>query len=247
MIAVIPAAGIGQRMGAALPKQYLECAGATLLDHTISALFAESRIQKIYIALQPDDHWFASSRYVGSEKVERVDGGDTRSASVLNALSVALATFSNDVLVAVHDAARPCLPPEVLRKLLDVAYEFPAQGALLAIPVRDTVKYVADTAALNVGNSSSVSSYGQLPIIARTLDRENIWLAQTPQVFRLGDLQRALVLAEQHGVGITDEASAMEAQGIQPILVPGSRMVMKVTDPEDLELIEFYLSKLKRG
>lgn len=238
MIAVIPAAGIGQRMGAALPKQYLQCLGSTLLDHTICALLAEARISKIYIALQSDDLWFEDSRYAHVEKIERVTGGSTRSESVLSALSVALETFPKTCLVAVHDAARPCLPPTLFSQLLDVAQEHPEQGALLALPVRDTVKYVEQPNTDDVNSTTA-----PLSVISKTLDRENIWLAQTPQVFRLGDLQRALTLATQQGVSITDEASAMEAQGVQPILVRGSQMVMKVTEPEDLALIEFYLAK----
>lgn len=238
MIAVIPAAGIGQRMGAALPKQYLQCLGSTLLDHTISALLAETRISKIYIALQSDDRWFEKSRYALNTKIQRVAGGETRAESVLNALSAAAETIPRSDLVVVHDAARPCLPLALLSHLLDVASANPTQGALLALPVRDTVKY-----AENLPTDDDASASRRLPTVLKTLNRDNVWLAQTPQVFRLGDLQRALSEATQQGVTVTDEASAMEAQGVEPILVRSSRRVMKVTEPEDLALIEFYLAK----
>lgn len=240
MIAVIPAAGIGQRMGAALPKQYLQCAGATLLDHSISALLADKRITKIYVSLHPEDTWFSASGYAQSEQIERVIGGDDRASSVQNALSVAIKTNPDNCLVVVHDAARPGLPLNLLSKLLDVAQASPAQGALLALPIRDTVKYVAPQEPLSADSNNNEP----LPQVTKTLNRDELWLAQTPQVFRLGDLQRALELAELSGSNITDEASAMEAQGVQPVLVTGSRVLMKVTDPEDLALIEFYLTQM---
>lgn len=239
MIAVIPAAGIGQRMGAALPKQYLQCSGSTLLDHTIKALLQEARVRKVYVALSADDSWFNTSAYAKAINVERVTGGDTRASSVLNALSEAMKTLSPTTLVAVHDAARPCLPPSLFSRLLDVAEKYPMQGALLALPVRDTVKCVS------ASNKGAAADNTEFPVVTKTVNREELWLAQTPQVFRLGDLHRALTMAAEQGLNITDEASAMEAQGTQPVLVSGSRMVMKVTDPEDLALIDFYLKELK--
>lgn len=230
MIAVIPAAGIGQRMGSAIPKQYLQCAGASILDHAISALLAEPRIERVFVALQPDDRWFASSQYASHSQVVRVNGGATRAESVLNGVATALESYDKNILVAVHDAARPCLPLVLLATLLDTASRYPHLGAILALPARDTIKQADDQ--------------GAIPHIRTTLDRETIWLAQTPQVFRLGDLQHALQNAIAQGLVITDEASAIEADGGQPILVPSSRQVMKVTDPEDLPLAEFYLQKL---
>lgn len=232
MIAVIPAAGIGQRMGSAIPKQYLQCAGASILDHAISALLAEPRIERVFVALQPNDTWFANSRYASHRQVTRVVGGATRAESVLSGVAAALESYDKNVLVAVHDAARPCLPLALLTTLLDTANEYPQLGAILALPARDTIKHA--------------DHQGAIPHIRSTLDRETIWLAQTPQVFRLGDLQQALQNALAQGVPITDEASAIEADGGQPILVPSSRQVMKVTDPEDLPLAEFYLQKLNR-
>lgn len=232
MIAVIPAAGIGQRMNSAIPKQYLQCAGASILDHAISALLAEPRIERVFVALQPDDRWFAGSQYAVHSQVVRVNGGATRAESVLNGVATALKSYDKSILVAVHDAARPCLPLVLLATLLDTASRYPQLGAILAVPARDTIKQ-ADT-------------QGAIPHIRTTLDRETIWLAQTPQVFRLGDLQQALQIAITQGLPITDEASAIEADGGQPILVPSSRQVMKVTDPEDLPLAEFYLQHLNR-
>ncbi|RUO22504.1 2-C-methyl-D-erythritol 4-phosphate cytidylyltransferase [Aliidiomarina iranensis] len=243
MIAVIPAAGIGQRMEASLPKQYLQCAGETLLDHSIAAILAEPRISKIFLALHENDHWFANSRFADHEQIQVVQGGASRAESVVNALSAAINTFPSDTLVAVHDAARPGLPLKLFSELLDVVNENPEQGALLALPVHDTVKYSTEKeAAANGGLTQTKDAGIGRNIVNKTLVRDHIWLAQTPQVFRLGDLQKALSLAAEQGNDITDEASAMETLGAQPILVPGSKKLLKVTTPDDLALIEFYLT-----
>lgn len=231
MIAIIPAAGVGARMAAELPKQYLQVAGATILDHAIAALLAEPRIKQVYVAVQADDEWFAQSNFCQHERVQRVAGGKNRSDSVLAGVQAALANQPPECLAVVHDAARPLLPLPLLQQLLDTAQQYPHLGALLALPARDTIKLAeANTDQRQV-------------LVQSTLDRELIWLAQTPQVFQLGRLRTAIENALAQGLAITDEASAIEADGGQPILVRGSKQVMKVTDPEDLAVIEFYLQR----
>lgn len=224
MIAIVPAAGIGQRMQATIPKQYLKIAGRYILDHSISALFRDPRITHVIVALHPQDTLFGKSAFANNDKVIRVEGGASRAQSVLNALAFAQQRWDEETLVAVHDAARPGLPAHHLQQLLDRAQAIPEQGAILALPARDTLKVA--TAQHQV---------------EKTLDRTLVWQAQTPQVFQLGHLQHALQAALEAGVDVTDECSAMEFLGIQPQLVMGSRAALKVTDPEDLELIAFYL------
>ncbi|TRW49610.1 2-C-methyl-D-erythritol 4-phosphate cytidylyltransferase [Aliidiomarina halalkaliphila] len=224
MIGIVPAAGIGQRMQSAVPKQYLHVAGQYILDHSISALLRDSRITHVVVAIQNNDTYYAQSAAAKNSRVYTVAGGASRAQSVLNALHYARQHWPDETLVAVHDAARPGLPVMHLRALLDVAETHPEQGALLALPARDTLK---------------IAAAGQK--VEKTLDRSRIWQAQTPQVFQLGALEHALVAALEAGIEVTDECSAMEYMGARPRLVMGSRAALKVTDPEDLALVEFYL------
>lgn len=237
MIGIIPAAGIGQRMGAEIPKQYLQCCGKTILDHSIFALLQDPRVERVWVALQEDDQWWPASNFVNDSRVETVLGGATRAQSVLAALHAARAAgIPPATLAVVHDAARPALAQAVLARLLDIAERAPESGALLALPVRDTVKQAVTSTAL-----------GSLPVSEQTLEREKLWLAQTPQVFQLEQLIQALEAGLAANAALTDESSALEFCGQQPILVVGSRQAMKVTDPEDLALVEYYLKQLNRS
>ncbi|MCH8501767.1 MAG: 2-C-methyl-D-erythritol 4-phosphate cytidylyltransferase [Aliidiomarina sp.] len=237
MIGIIPAAGIGQRMGAEIPKQYLQCCGKTILDQSIFALLQDPRIERVWVALQDEDQWWSTSHFAADSRVQVTLGGATRAQSVLTALHAAQDSgVAATTLAAVHDAARPALAAEVLARLLDAAEGSPESGALLALPVRDTVK-----------QAMTQSAQSSKPVSAQTLDREKLWLAQTPQVFQLGRLIQALEAGLAENAALTDESSALEFCGEKPLLVMGSRQAMKVTDPEDLALVEYYLKQLNRS
>ncbi len=220
--AVVPAAGVGRRMGAEIPKQYLRLEGRRVIDWTLAVLLAEPRIQKVAVALGAEDAWWPECEHADHPRVMRVTGGAERAHSVLNALRVLEEQAAPHDRVLVHDAARPCLRPEDLSRLIEQASD--GQGGLLALPVRDTMKQADDQ-----GRSRS------------TLDRSRIWHAFTPQLFPLATLRDALERALAAGVEITDEASAMEWAGHRPLLVEGHPDNIKITRPGDLELAAFHL------
>ena len=220
--AVVPAAGVGRRMGAEIPKQYLQLQGRRVIDWTLSVLLAEPRIRKVAVALGAEDAWWPTCEHADHPRVLRVTGGAERAHSVLNALRVLESQAASDDRVLVHDAARPCLRAGDLVRLIEQASH--DQGGLLALPVRDTMKQADDQ-----GRSQS------------TLDRSRIWHAFTPQLFPLAALRDALERALAAGVEITDEASAMEWAGHRPRLVEGHPDNLKITRPGDLELAAFYL------
>jgi 2-C-methyl-D-erythritol 4-phosphate cytidylyltransferase len=226
--AVIPAAGVGTRMGAEIPKQYLEIAGKTILQHTLERLLAHPRIDGAMVAIDANDTFWpacvsavlAARRSLGlvGKRVQHCQGGATRAASVANALQ---ALDRQAHWVVVHDAARPCLHPMDLEAVVDAALDDEV-GALLALPMRDTVK-LAD------GERTR-----------ETLDRTRLWCAQTPQVFRAELLARALAQAPY----TTDDAQAVEALGFTARLVPGRVSNLKITTPDDLALARFWLQQL---
>ena len=221
--ALIPAAGTGSRVGAALPKQYLEIAGRPLLYHALLALAQHSRIEQVFVVLaQGDDHF---ARYDWRELGERIKplycGGETRAASVFNGLLAARDTIAGSDWVLVHDAARPCLGREELDRLLGELEE-DVTGGLLAVPVADTLKRANRDLR-----------------VAATEPRANLWLAQTPQMFRYRLLIEALRAADP--ANVTDEASAIEGLGLKPRLVMGDSRNIKVTFPEDLAIAELIL------
>ncbi|RTZ72565.1 MAG: 2-C-methyl-D-erythritol 4-phosphate cytidylyltransferase [Gammaproteobacteria bacterium] len=222
--AVVPAAGVGRRMQAGLPKQYLLLNGRRVIDWTLEVLLAEPRIRGVYVALGAEDPFWESCEHAGHPRVRRVAGGEERAHSVLSALLALETEAAPADRVLVHDAARPCLRPEDLSKLLELASG--EAGGLLAMPVRDTMKR-ADAE----GRSET------------TLDRSRIWHAFTPQLFPLATLRDALEQALAAGVAVTDEASAMEWAGNRPRLVEGHPDNIKITRPGDLELAGFYLQK----
>ena len=227
--AVVPAAGIGSRMGGEGPKQYLEVAGATILEHSLRALLASNRMAGVMLALHPDDELASQLSVLADARVHTTAGGAERSDSVLAGLLALehLADAADWVLV--HDAARPCLQLADLDKLIDKVTAN-GVGGILAEPIVDTVKLA-----------------GADGRIRRTLDRDSLWRAQTPQMFRLGALRAALQAARDGELAVTDEASAMELAG-QPVqLVAGSRRNLKVTVPADLELAAWYLGQSAAG
>ena len=224
--ALVPCAGVGRRAGVGGPKQYAALAGRTVVAHTLAALAAVPRIHQTLVVLSPDDAAFEQHAPGFAGWVAR-SGGPSRAASVsAGLLQLRKRGASDDDWVLVHDAARCLLQPAWVNRLID-ACEQDAVGGLLALPLADTLK----AARLD----------GPDERVATTLDRSARWLAQTPQMFRLGLLQRALDEGAAAGVNITDEASAVEALGLAPRLVPGDLENFKLTWPADFALAERLL------
>lgn len=220
---VVPAAGQGRRMGADRPKQYLTLDGRPVMAHTLTRLHAALPGARLCLCLDPDDTWFDPT-WVPFADWRRVPGGAERADSVTNALAAIAGEARDDDLVLVHDVARPCVAVEDLRRLMQLLAD-DAVGGLLAAPVADTMK--RDDGAGRV---------------ARTEPRAGLWHALTPQGFRYGLLNQALSKAAASGVAVTDEASAVEALGQAPRLVPGRRDNLKITHPEDLALAGMILA-----
>lgn len=219
--ALLPCAGTGTRAGTDIPKQYQPIAGQPMVMHTLAALRAVARLQGCVVVIAPDDAFWASPP-VGTTLARC--GGATRAESVFNGLQ-ALREQGADAhdWVLVHDAARCLVTPAQVDALIDACWN-DAVGGLLALPLPDTLK--AETGGR----------------VAATVERADKWLAQTPQMFRLGALQAALAATAPGGfAGVTDEASAMEMAGHRPLLVRGSAQNFKVTYPEDFALAEAVL------
>ena len=222
--AVIPAAGRGSRFGGEVPKQYLDLAGQTLLTHALDALLAHPAVSGAVVALATDDaRWPGWISRHGKPVIACVGGGE-RADSVLAALQALPVDLPADTLVLVHDAARPNLRASDITHLIDAA-RTSVDGALLAAPVRDTLKR-ADSEGC----------------VQATEPRERLWRALTPQAFRRDALLRALQQAREAGVVVTDEAMAMELAGAHPRLVEGREDNLKITTRSDLALAEYLLS-----
>jgi len=219
LFALVPCAGVGERSGAAEPKQYALLAGRSLVAHTLNALQAVTRLNGTLVVLSPQDKTFEASVPGFNGWVSR-GGGATRAQTVANGLQalVALGAVPDD-WVLVHDAARCLVRAEWIDTLID-ACRSGGEGGLLALPVADTLKTE------------------QGGFVKATVDRSGMWQAQTPQMFRIGPLREALAEA---GANVTDEASAMEAAGYSPRLVPSSLENFKVTYPADFDLAERLL------
>ncbi|TBU95528.1 2-C-methyl-D-erythritol 4-phosphate cytidylyltransferase [Stutzerimonas kirkiae] len=215
---VLPAAGIGSRMRADRPKQYLQVAGRSILEHTLDCFLGHPGLRGLVVCLAPDDPFWLRLACAGDPRILRAQGGRERAGSVRNGLQCLLEHGAClDDWVLVHDAARPNLARSDLDHLLDALANDPV-GGLLAVPVRDTLK--------RIGADGRVSE---------TIDRTPIWQAYTPQMFRLGMLRDSLGAALAAGVAITDEASALEWAGLSARLIEGRADNLKVTRPEDLD------------
>jgi 2-C-methyl-D-erythritol 4-phosphate cytidylyltransferase len=225
--ALIPAAGTGTRFRGGAPKQYLRLAGKPMLWHAVASVCV-APVESVFVVLAPEDREFAHhdwSAFAG--KLEPLYcGGESRRDSVYNGMVAAMAAVDPEDGMLVHDAARPCLPRRDLDSLIAEVRE-DAIGGILALPAAETVKKAAkdESGALRV---------------AGTEDRSQLWLAQTPQMFRCGLLLQALKKAK---ATVTDEAGAVEQMGLKPRLVAGSRENIKVTFPEDLNIAEAILGK----
>jgi 2-C-methyl-D-erythritol 4-phosphate cytidylyltransferase len=221
---VIPAAGKGARFGADIPKQYLKLKNQTIAEHTVQRCLAFSALEKVVVALAADDDIWPTLSIANNARLTTTIGGAERSETVLKALYAIRDKASDDDWIMVHDMARPCVSLAALQRLYDEVCSR-GIGALLAVPVNDTVK-----------------REGGHRLVESTVDREGLWLAQTPQMFRYSDLLHALEMAFNDGLRMTDEASAMELAGHPVRLVTGEVSNIKVTRPEDLVLAEHYLS-----
>ena len=222
---VVPAAGVGKRMGAPVPKQYLPLLGARVADHTLATLLRVSLFSRIVVPLSPDDEWWPESPDLSSPRVLRCQGGTERFHSVLNGLDALEGMAQDDDWVLVHDIARPCVRLSDIERLVSAVRQHPV-GGLLASPVRDTMKR-SDSSGAVVG----------------TVDREGLWHALTPQMFRYGVLRRALTEGIAKGLAMTDESSAIEALGQAPLLVEGAADNIKITHPQDLALAALFLQQ----
>lgn len=220
--AVVPAAGKGARMGAPLPKQYLELEGRPILEHTLERLSGHPMLAGVTLVIAPDDElWPGLAAHLPAVRV--VTGGAERCHSVLNALRALAREIGPDDWVLVHDAARPCVRAADISRLLAIASEGDV-GGILSVAVRDTLKR-ADAAGF----------------VTETVDRNQVWHALTPQMFRHAELHRALEAALAAGRLVTDEAQAIEQAGGRVRLVEGSADNIKITRPEDLHLAACFL------
>lgn len=218
---VVPAAGVGKRFGSALPKQYLQLAGRSVLERSVSALLMLPQVKQVMVAVSAEDRWFSGIDWLQPDRIARCIGGETRADSVMAALKAIPAADQDWVLV--HDAARPCLRGDDLKHLWQSLRQHDV-GGLLAHPVSDTLKR-ADKELCSL----------------ETVDRSALWCAQTPQMFRYRPLLDALEMCRWRRADVTDEASAIELRGGKPMLVEGSSSNIKITHPSDLQLAEALL------
>jgi 2-C-methyl-D-erythritol 4-phosphate cytidylyltransferase len=219
--AVVPAAGVGKRMQADRPKQYLPLSGKTVIEHTLTRLLDSGAFKAVSVAIGVEDPYWPELSIAKHPQVITAPGGKERADSVLSALKALGDQAQDDDWVLVHDAARPCITSQDIHFLID-SLKNDVVGGILALSSHDTLKHVEDSK------------------ITASVDRQFIWRALTPQMFRFGMLKAALQQAEGNLL-ITDEASALEVQGYQPKIVEGRPDNIKITRPEDLALAEFYM------
>jgi 2-C-methyl-D-erythritol 4-phosphate cytidylyltransferase len=225
---IIPAAGVGSRIGGVVPKQYLPLAGQAVIQHTLSVFLKSARVDAVHVIISPSDTYFQTLKIAHPKLHVHSCGGETRAATVVNALTVMSATSTAFDWVLVHDAARPCLSAELLDDLINTLIEDKV-GGLLAIPLAETLK------RSNASNK-----------VQRTEPRDHLWQAQTPQMFRYQVLRQALNhFSQTHTEPPTDEAQAVETYGLSPTLVVGHLSNLKITYPDDLSLAELILNAKK--
>jgi len=223
--AIVPAAGRGARFGGEVPKQYVEVAGAPVIAHTLAALLGHRGVVGAVVVLSADDaRWPGWTELAGKPLLACV-GGEQRADSVLAGLAALPDSVRPDDFVLVHDAARPNLREHDLGALLERGRNDPV-GAILATPVRDTLKRAGDDGGID-----------------GTEPRERLWRALTPQLFRRLQLARALESARDAGIVVTDESMAMEHQGLRPLLVEGREDNLKITTAADLDHFAFLLAR----
>ena len=220
---IIPAAGVGTRMGVDNPKQYIVINDKTIIEHTLDCFLQREEIEKIVVAIANDDPYWSTLAVAKHEKIFTAPGGKERFQSVLNGLTVLSDKADDDDWVLVHDAARPCLNQQAINRLIDELRSHDV-GGILGLPCRDTMK--------------RTNTSGE---IETTIDRDNIWHAQTPQMFRYKKLLTALEKVVEENTFVTDEAMAMELSGYKPLLITGHPENIKITHKDDLLYAEKYL------
>ncbi|QPK61524.1 2-C-methyl-D-erythritol 4-phosphate cytidylyltransferase [Methylomonas sp. LL1] len=221
--AVVPAAGVGKRMQADRPKQYLPLAGKTVIEHTLARLLQSGAFQAVAVAISVEDPYWPELEVSNHPDVITAPGGKERADSVLSALKALQGKAAENDWVLVHDAARPCLTVSDIHLQIDTLKN-DTVGGILALSSHDTLKHVD-------GNT-----------ITATIDRKHIWRALTPQMFKYGMLRDALQQTEGNPA-VTDEASALELLGYKPKIVEGRPDNIKITRPEDLALAQFYMEQ----
>lgn len=226
-VVIVPAAGVGKRMLASCPKQYLEINNQSILTHTTNRLLSHPKISKVIIVLSNEDEYFEQTELADNTNIIRVSGGKERVDSVLNGLQAI--DVERYPWVLVHDAARPCVTHDDIDKIIDQCIANNC-GGLLAVQVVDTIKQ---------------NSQNYLNTVGSTIDRSNLWHAFTPQMYKTVELKQAIKQALEQGLQITDESSAIELAGLPSLLVLGRRDNIKITRPEDIALATFYLDQQK--
>ena len=222
--AIMPAAGIGKRMQAKVPKQYLNVNGRPIIATSLGRIGALKYVNQIIVMLNPEDRVWPTLGLQSNPKIICQTGGENRYQSVLNGLRYLQATAVDSDWVLVHDAARPCVRLADINRLMEAIREHPV-GGLLGAPVENTLKQVDDQGE-----------------VQQTVDRSRVWSAYTPQIFRFGLLLSALEAVDKSAKTVTDEATAIEQLGYRPLMVEGNRDNIKVTQPQDLNLATQILS-----
>jgi len=223
ILAIVPAAGKSERFGGSLPKQYCEINGKAVIIHTLEKLNSVDCIESIQVGLSPDDDLWPSLSDIPGKVIGVFRGGETRAETVIQGLKRLAGASKRNDWVLIHDAARPCVRVESIKKLI-ASVLASDHGGLLAVPETETLKRAsADGVAIG------------------TVDRTSLWRAQTPQMFRTRDLLKAMLGLGEEMVTITDEASAMEKAGLSPLLVYSHPDNIKITTPDDLRLAELLL------
>ncbi len=226
--AVIPAAGVGMRMQTEVPKQYLNINHKTILEHTLERFCSHPKIEGVVVAISRSDNVWTTLSISSHPKIIVAEGGVERCHSVMNGLQVLSDKANSNDWVLVHDAARPCVRKLDIDRLID-SLDGHNVGGLLGLPVKDTMKRVDDSCT-----------------VQETIEREGLWHALTPQMFRLNVLIGSLENALSKNLLVTDEAQAIELNGLQPMLVEGHPDNIKITRDSDLALAELYLSQQER-
>jgi 2-C-methyl-D-erythritol 4-phosphate cytidylyltransferase len=225
--AIVPASGLGARMQSKVPKQYLKLCGKSILEHTLDRLISFKPIDGVILVLHAEDKTWEALNYQSRKPLVIITGGDERHHSVFNGLQRLLEFEAADPLVMIHDAVRPLVSHQDMKRLVKSAKHNPA-GAILGVPVADTLKRQDENAN-----------------IAGTVERDGLWRAFTPQLFRAKLLLQALSYARENNLPITDDAAAVEALGMRPGLVESSAQNIKITYPQDLELAAQILLQQK--
>ena len=220
---VIAGGGSGKRMNRRVPKQYLEILGKTVIEHSMNAFLDHEMVSGVVVVTPPNDARWKAVEPTHPKFLCRIEGGKERCDSVLSGLNILQEHVARNDWVLVHDAARPCISKALIDKLVKKVMRHPI-GGILGLPVTETIKKT-DPRGVIIGNVA----------------KENIWRAQTPQMFRLHALHGALTDLKQRNVIVTDEASAMEFVGMRPLIVKGLEANLKITTPSDLPLAEYFL------